>query len=155
MYDAYYNNKLYPCQDKILLIIGELNTKFYLTGGTALSRFYLEHRYSEDLDFFQNDNSSFNQDIDLIQLHLQKEMNVSVQRVGERFRRIFVNEDEIQIKIEFVNDVPFHLGEFQSFPIFQRVDYILSNKITAIIDRDEPKDFQKIKDIILQEILGI
>lgn len=25
---------------------------FYLTGGTALSEFYLQHRYSEDLDFF-------------------------------------------------------------------------------------------------------
>lgn len=27
-------------------------SKFYFTGGTALSAFYLEHRYSEDLDFF-------------------------------------------------------------------------------------------------------
>lgn len=26
--------------------------KFYLTGGTALSAFYLHHRLSEDLDFF-------------------------------------------------------------------------------------------------------
>lgn len=25
---------------------------FYLTGGTALSEFYLQHRYSDDLDFF-------------------------------------------------------------------------------------------------------
>ena len=25
---------------------------FYFTGGTALSEFYLQHRYSEDMDFF-------------------------------------------------------------------------------------------------------
>jgi hypothetical protein len=25
---------------------------FYLTGGTALAEFYLQHRLSEDLDFF-------------------------------------------------------------------------------------------------------
>lgn len=25
---------------------------FYLTGGTALAEFYLKHRFSEDLDFF-------------------------------------------------------------------------------------------------------
>lgn len=25
---------------------------FYLTGGTALTEFYLKHRFSEDLDFF-------------------------------------------------------------------------------------------------------
>ncbi len=30
----------------------ELNKHFYLTGGTALSEFYLRHRFSEDLDFF-------------------------------------------------------------------------------------------------------
>lgn len=29
--------------------------KFYLTGGTALSEFYLKHRYSEDLDFFSEE----------------------------------------------------------------------------------------------------
>ena len=27
-------------------------SNFYLTGGTALSAFYLQHRYSDDLDFF-------------------------------------------------------------------------------------------------------
>src|SRR3989344_8189249 len=30
-------------------------TIFYFTGGTALSAFYLQHRYSEDLDFFSED----------------------------------------------------------------------------------------------------
>ena len=30
----------------------ELNQVFFLAGGTALSAFFLHHRYSEDLDFF-------------------------------------------------------------------------------------------------------
>jgi len=30
--------------------------QFYLTGGTALSAYYLAHRYSEDLDFFSGKN---------------------------------------------------------------------------------------------------
>ena len=29
-----------------------LRQNFYFTGGTALSAFYLHHRYSDDLDFF-------------------------------------------------------------------------------------------------------
>ncbi|MCD4795127.1 MAG: nucleotidyl transferase AbiEii/AbiGii toxin family protein [Bacteroidales bacterium] len=33
---------------------------FYLTGGTALVRFYLNHRYSEDLDFFVNKRKKYN-----------------------------------------------------------------------------------------------
>lgn len=33
----------------------EICNYFYLTGGTALSEFYLQHRLSEDLDFFAED----------------------------------------------------------------------------------------------------
>jgi predicted nucleotidyltransferase component of viral defense system len=38
--------------------------KFYLSGGTALSEFYLRHRFSEDLDFFSE------QEIDVAGLNL-------------------------------------------------------------------------------------
>jgi predicted nucleotidyltransferase component of viral defense system len=51
MHDDYYGNILYPLQYKVLEIVAELPVDFYLTGGTALSRAYLNHRYSDDLDF--------------------------------------------------------------------------------------------------------
>lgn len=44
--------------DKQQLLLGlisqqkDLVSNFYLTGGTALARYYLQHRLSEDLDFF-------------------------------------------------------------------------------------------------------
>ena len=44
--------QLYALQDKVLKIIFTEETPFYLTGGTALHRFYCEHRYSDDLDLF-------------------------------------------------------------------------------------------------------
>lgn len=46
-------------QDIILAEVkksGFLSTNFYFTGGTALSAIYLQHRYSEDLDFFSEKN---------------------------------------------------------------------------------------------------
>ena len=48
---------LTPFQKQALKAIGEspLVDNFYLTGGTALSAFYLQHRLSEDLDFFSPD----------------------------------------------------------------------------------------------------
>src|SRR3989338_2341439 len=42
-------------QKKFLQLASEesyISREFYLSGGTALSAFYLFHRYSEDLDFF-------------------------------------------------------------------------------------------------------
>jgi hypothetical protein len=48
-------------QRKFLTLFNEeksLYKKFYLTGGTALSEFYLHHRLSEDLDFFSEEEFS-------------------------------------------------------------------------------------------------
>lgn len=39
---------LYQLQNSFLNWWGQLDLPFYLTGGTALGRFYLNHRYSED-----------------------------------------------------------------------------------------------------------
>jgi len=44
--------KLYALQDEVLEKVFAVEDEFYLTGGTALSRFYQEKRYSDDLDFF-------------------------------------------------------------------------------------------------------
>lgn len=44
-----------PQQERFLKFIANqpfLVKSFYFTGGTALSKFYLQHRFSEDLDFF-------------------------------------------------------------------------------------------------------
>jgi len=40
--------------DKVLSLIRQADTAFYLTDGTALGRHYLHHRYSDDLDLFVN-----------------------------------------------------------------------------------------------------
>ena len=53
-------------QDQVLKIINELETDFYLTGGTALSRAFLHHRFSDDLDFLVNDNDKFDLRVDRI-----------------------------------------------------------------------------------------
>jgi len=51
--------RLYQLQDKFLSCWPKQGTPFYHTGGTALGRFHLNHRFSEDCDFlsFQTKNS--------------------------------------------------------------------------------------------------
>ena len=56
---AFYFDVLYPLQDQALQLINGVGTGFYLTGGTALSRAYLHHSFSEDLDLFVNDEDNF------------------------------------------------------------------------------------------------
>ncbi|MDR0551108.1 MAG: nucleotidyl transferase AbiEii/AbiGii toxin family protein [Spirochaetaceae bacterium] len=38
-------------------------TAFFLTGGTALSRAYYNHRYSDDLDFFLDNSDIYNEQL--------------------------------------------------------------------------------------------
>ena len=64
-YSKYYEENLYPFQDKVLRILKNCDLPFYLTGGTAVSRGYLNHRYSDDLDLFVNNDPDF-------QLHIEK-----------------------------------------------------------------------------------
>lgn len=56
---SYYFKTLYPLQDQIFALLTSLETEFYLSGGTAASRRYLHHRFSDDLDFFVNDQPEF------------------------------------------------------------------------------------------------
>ena len=57
---------LYLLQNRFLDWWAQFELPFYLTGGTALGRFYLNHRYSEDLDFFVNADPEFSKHILLI-----------------------------------------------------------------------------------------
>jgi predicted nucleotidyltransferase component of viral defense system len=137
--------KLYSIQETFLSWFSGLDQPFYLTGGTALGRFYLGHRYSEDLDFFVNAHPEFLKLVQKIQIHLVKRFEVQLADtlISEDFARFFIMEQEQVLKIDFVNDVPFHSGEISPYN-FGQIDNplnILTNKLSAIVGRDEPKDY--------------
>lgn len=146
MQDNYYLSILYPLQDQILEVIERLNLAFYLTGGTALGRCYLNHRYSDDLDLFLNGHTGFREQSRIAVAALKEKWRCDVATTSDHFIRIFVQDDHNPLKIDFVNDVPFHFGEIQRSAIFHRVDNwrnILSNKLCAL-SRLEAKDLADI-----------
>jgi hypothetical protein len=145
----FYFDVLYPLQDRVLGILSGLETGFYLSGGTAASRGYLHHRLSDDLDLFVNDNAQFGLWADrLIQaLEAGGAWKVAVSLREQRFVRLSLVEGEAVLKIEMINDVPSHIGSFRDDPLLGRIDSpenILANKVTALVDRDEPKDLADI-----------
>lgn len=137
-------NKLHKLQDNVLNFVNKLNLPFYLTGGTALGRFYLNHRFSIDLDFFVNNDTNFSNYIDKIykkfqtQFQLEKELTL----IRDEFARFFIKETNVELKVEFVNDVLYRYSRPIQFKniLIDNVRNILSNKICAIIGRDEAKD---------------
>ena len=143
---SFYFDRLYPLQDTVLAAFDRADTGFYLSDGTAASRGYLQHRFSDDLDLFVNDAPEFGLWAGRLIRGLEDlhELHIEVGLREERFVRLAVSRSAITLKIELINDVPAHVGEIRHVPQLGRLDSaenIFANKITAIIDRDEPKDF--------------
>lgn len=149
MNQAYYFNQLYPLQDQALAIITDLETGFYLTGGTAVSRVYLHHRFSDDLDLFVNYDKRFGAWANLVirTLSAQARWQVTVTKNEEFFARLLLQQNDVTLKIEMINDVPSHIGEIHQHPVLGRIDSpenILANKLTALVNREEPRDLADI-----------
>jgi hypothetical protein len=144
----YYIRKLYPLQDKVLKILERAEGDFYLSGGTALSRSWLFHRFSDDLDFFFNQYGNFKMAVEqAISLLRREGFQIETAQTESDFARFFVIEENVSLKLEWINDVAFTFGEKNPGPIFSRTDHwqnILSNKLSAL-SRDESKD---IADVI-------
>jgi predicted nucleotidyltransferase component of viral defense system len=157
---AFFYDSLYPLQDQVLGLFQQIETEFYLTGGTAASRGYLNHRFSDDLDLFVNDDPHFGLWAErLIQALLQVQAGkVMVGLREERFVRLTYTQRDVTLKIEMINDVPAHIGTIHDHPVLGRLDSaenILANKITALIDREEPKDLADIWGFCCQMNLSL
>ncbi|HRX49681.1 MAG TPA: nucleotidyl transferase AbiEii/AbiGii toxin family protein, partial [Spirochaetota bacterium] len=102
-----YNN-LYQVQNEVLDIIFSEESIFYLTGGTCINRFYSEKRYSDDLDFFTNDNNLFRENIRSI-FNFFDEKKIIFETVADSKDFVRIKIKDI-LKVDFVNDRIYYYG---------------------------------------------
>ncbi|MEW5989326.1 MAG: nucleotidyl transferase AbiEii/AbiGii toxin family protein [Chloroflexota bacterium] len=153
---------LTPFQQQVLRAIGRspLSRDFYLTGGTALAAFYLRHRYSVDLDFFTADPLAVLrvpaavQDI-AQQVHAQVTFTRTLDTFLECFLQGITGE---RVEMDFAQDSPFRLEptrleESYSVQVDNLTD-IACNKLSALFDRAEPKDFVDVY-FVAQEVFSL
>jgi predicted nucleotidyltransferase component of viral defense system len=141
-------------------ILSRSDTDFFLTGGTALSRAYYNHRYSDDLDFFLNNSQTYNEQLDKVFALLQENgfawSTKDEYTRAKDFTTVKVSKDsEVLLKLDFVNDRVPHYGEIIETNLFNRTDSIrnmLSNKLSAIF-RYAAKDIVDIREIALHETI--
>jgi len=141
----FFEKSLYPLQDQIFQLIQ--NDRFYLSGGTCLSRFYFQHRYSEDLDFFYDGINSPKEEferaiIDLFN-RVGERFKLEITVSGEHFRRAFIHKDETILKVELIYENYRGIGERKKTGdiYIDSKENIATNKLTAIYDRKTVKDF--------------
>ncbi|MDR2964647.1 MAG: nucleotidyl transferase AbiEii/AbiGii toxin family protein [Treponema sp.] len=138
--------------------ISKCGVQFFLTGGTALSRAYYNHRYSDDLDFFVNNDNEYLNQVKEVFVKLKEDgffWDTDKDFVsGETFTSIKIGWDksDVLLKLDFINDVASHFGEIIKTPLFFRIDSIrniLSNKITCLF-RFAAKDIADLREIALR-----
>jgi len=117
---------------------------FYLSGGTALAAYYLNHRASDDLDFFSEQDFPTTT-VQRIAGGLRTVLNADglrYSRLHDR-RQFFFTHDGEELKVEFTR-YPFRQLEPVRHSGTALVDGefdIAVNKLMTITDRFDPKDF--------------
>ena len=135
-------------QERALAVISRhpaLASSFYLSGGTALTAYYLQHRYSDDLDFFTAEKEFPQTAVEAVIRDMQTALDApeaEYRRLHDR-RVFFMRTTSGELKIEFT---------FYPFPrlnpsiphegiAVDSLEDISANKLMALIDRIESKDF--------------
>jgi hypothetical protein len=133
--------------------------RFYLTGGAALSEFYLHHRLSRDLNFFTTEQGLIQPFCRTLEVHFHQEgwqvrtirslacfAEVQLQRPGET---------EV-LRLDLALDSPFQL-ETQQLTSYQVLipSYhdLVVNKLLAFFGRTEPRDAVDLFFILQRESL--
>jgi predicted nucleotidyltransferase component of viral defense system len=104
-------NPVFEYQDKVLEALKDRAAPFYLAGGTALAKFYFQHRESYDLDFFSQDYSTakIREIIRLMEGATGKKMKLLQENSIESFAKVSIYDlllgKNESLKIDFVQDV--------------------------------------------------
>jgi len=141
------NKNCYASQTQRAIIIELANhdilqDHFFLTGGTALSVFYLHHRCSNDLDFFTLKPT----DLSEIDFSIKTIWKNSYTKIKEspNFLSVLIQN----VKVDFVIDpISFDTErsrfsfDSKKYLLIDTIQNIVSNKFCTIVSRVEPKDF--------------
>ncbi len=148
MYSLQDSPILYPHQKTLLLkfFSSPFAKLFFLTGGTALSAFYLAHRESQDLDFFSLE--PFNTlalRTTMQEIADQTNSKLTINIRSQTYHEIFLEnkKEHWTQKIDIIQEQPKHFGKIQTIDNI-KVDSLINiatNKILAILGRFEPKDY--------------
>lgn len=118
--------------------------QFYFTGGTALSAFYLKHRYSEDLDFF-TDKQFDDQAIFTLVDTWSKKYNFTFTSEFHQVVYIFMLtfKDNVTLKVDFAY---YPYPKIEKSKIIDNINTdslvdIAVNKLLTITQRTTIKDF--------------
>lgn len=141
-------------QSDVLRAFFARDYQFFLTGGAALTAFYLHHRETDDLDLFTT-RPALNEGIETLTACAQ-ELGASVEVVRDtpHLKRLVLRQGGEQVKVDLVHDLvaqgPHAKREIDGMRV-DAPEEILANKLCALLGRSEVRD---LVDVYLLERAG-
>jgi hypothetical protein len=125
-----------------LVSLPAISDHFFLTGGTALSVFYLHHRQSNDLDLFAADT----QDVGQIGFQIKRTWPGEIVLINQssHFLSLLFRDVKVDLVIDTLSTKEkrprFTLQNGNSL-LIDTLTNIASNKFCTLVSRTEPKDY--------------
>lgn len=121
-----------------------LRKQFYFTGGTALAAYYLRHRFSDDLDFFSENEFDHEETFRFIEEMARSEHFTFTMEAKQVVQMFFLTyPDGSKFKVDFAH-YPYKRVEKGTIKDGITIDSVLDigiNKMAALVQRGEMKDF--------------
>ena len=142
------NSRLTPLQREILGAFFQRENRFFLTGGAALSGFYLGHRETHDLDLFTL-TDALDDGVALVG-EIAREVGASFESIqtAPDFRRLLVRRGSEALIVDLVRERAPQLALEKALVEGIRVDSpeeILANKLCALLSRSEIRDLVDVR----------
>lgn len=127
-----------------VLANSDLSNKFYWSGGTLLAVKYLNHRKSEDVDFFSNERFGREELEDWLNDFMKRSglKKFKEEKIYDRWEFGFEGGEGLRVEFVYYNHDRKTLVKRVKYKgvMVDSLDDIAANKTLAFIDRNEPKD---------------
>ena len=142
---AFFPSLLSPLQRRILDAVSAQLRGLFLSGGTALSAYYLGHRRSADLDLFTRESENYDGYVrQLLRLLEGAGLPAAAGAAGPGFRRFIVSDGQETVPVDVVLDTAEAIAAPTITPeglVVDSIEDIAANKLCAILGRAEVRDY--------------
>ena len=159
------NGLLTPVQRKFLAAFSRLpdQARFYLTGGTALTEFYLGHRLSFDLDLFTSDQELIlPTSYQIEELSAASGLEIAIIRRFASYVEFAIRQGDESLRVDLALDSPFRFSspvESEIGVLVNDLQDLQADKLLAYYGRAEPRDavdlYFILKDISVDRLLEL
>lgn len=149
--------RLTPLQEKVLVLLAEVNPRWTLTGGGALAAFHLGHRATRDLDLFWHGRAELGSlGADVTRILERAELLVEALQTAPAFERLQVSDGSESVILDLVAEAvatvepPSETKIGGSRILVDTPHEILVNKLCTLLNRMELRDLRDVRELLRQ-----